>query len=136
MSEYEIFGEDEEFEPMPKQEKKETIYKEKKQCCFNSFFKELFSLNNVSLFLSICSIFLTLILGLTTLVAKTKGAFIAVAIFFVFGFMLGFAGLIVEIVKMVKQKHFSFSVHFVLSIVSLFLICFVGPLTTNLYPVL
>ena len=108
MSEYEIFNDEEEVVPEQLEPRKEKRNKEGKPCQFCKFFKEAFSLVNLPLSLSI------------------------IAIFFFIAFSCSFAGLVIESVKMVREKKFVFSVQLFVVIVALMIICLVGPLTLNL----
>ena len=133
MSEYEIFGEDEEFEPRETKPKKQKIYKEKKSCRLSPILRDLFSINNISILLSIISIFFTIIVGITTLLARTESAFITIIVFFTFAIITAFVGLIFEVFKMLKLNQFVFSVHFILVIFAMIISCLLIPLNINLY---
>lgn len=132
MSEYEIFNDEEEVVPEQLEPRKEKRNKEGKSCQFCQFFKEAFSLANLPLSLSIIAIFFSLFVGFLPLVSGTEGTYITVAIFFFIAFSCSFAGLVIESVKMVREKKFVFSVQLFVVIVALMIICLVGPLTLNL----
>lgn len=132
MSEYEIFNDEEEVVPEQLEPKKEKRSKERKSSQASEFFKTAFSMEYLSLSLSIIAIFFSLFIGFLPLVSGTEGTYITVAIFFFIAFSCGFAGLVLESIKMIKEKKFVFSVQLFVVIVALMIICLVGPLTLNL----
>lgn len=132
MSEYEIFNDEEEVVPEQLEPKKEKRNKERKSSQAGEFFKEAFSMQNLAFSLSIISIFFSLFIGFLPMVCGTRGTYITIAIFFFIAFSCAFAGLIIESIKMIKEKKFVFSVQLFIVIVALMIVCLVGPLTLNL----
>ncbi len=126
MSEYEIFNEDEEYAPQQPKNKE----KQGEGCC-KSFFKNLFTLEYISLFLTVLSIFFSFLVGLIPLFTASPSAFAAVAVFFLFSFCLAFSGLVVEVVKFVKNKQFNLNLQIILVFVSLLVACLVLPISVN-----
>lgn len=132
MSEYEIFNDEEEVVPEQLEPKKEKRNKERKPSQAGEFFKTAFSMEYLSLSLSIIAIFFSLFIGFLPLVSGTQGTYITVAIFFFIAFSCAFAGLVLESIKMIREKKFVFSVQLFVVIVALMIVCLVGPLTLNL----
>ncbi len=127
MSEYEIFNDDEEYTPEPPRNKE----KNNEGCC-KKFFKDLFTMEYISLFLTVLSIFFSFLVGMIPLFNASPSAFAAVAVFFLFSFCLALGGLVVEVVKVVKNKQFNFNLQIILVIASLLIACLVLPLTANI----
>lgn len=124
MSEYEIFNGNEEVEPeiiieeKQKKIKKEKPVSETKECKAKVFFAKAFSLEHVSISLSIVSLFLTIFVKLVPLSGTVAGIATA-CVFYVLSLCCGITGLIVEVVKMARQRSFVFSVHLVVVLVAL-----------------
>lgn len=124
MSEYEIFSSDEEYEPeLPsrKKQQKEKRVKVKTESSSSNFFKEVFSLNYLSITLSVFSVLFTMLMGFIPLVSATRATYQAVGAFFFLGFGFALAGLVLEAVKMAINKKVQFNVNLVFVITALVL---------------
>ncbi len=130
MSEYEIFN-DEEDEVIPYETKKEKKTRRERNCKFENFVKSAFSLENLALSLGIISMFFSLFVGFLPLVSLSRGACITVAIFFFVAFACAFAGVVIESIKMAKEKKFVFSIQLFISIFALLIACISGPMTLS-----
>ena len=125
MSEYEIFNNTEEpvvqkkQKPVKIKEKKVKEKKVKQQSCDCSFLKDAFNLNNISLPLSVFSVLFSLVAGFISIVGTTYGAYITFAIFAFFGIALAVSSLVIETIKMVKNKSAQFNIQIVFVVVSL-----------------
>lgn len=119
MSEYEIFNNTD--EPVVQKKQKSVKVKEKKdkKSCNCSFLKDAFSLNNISLPLSIFSVLFSLLAGFISIVGSTYGAYITFAVFAFIGIALSISSFVIEAIKMVKNKNFQFNIQIVFVIVSL-----------------
>lgn len=122
MSEYEIFNEDEGIKiiPEPKKRKTKTAPKKAESKIECTFLREAFSFENLSLPLSILSIFFTFLFKFISFVSFGIGGMVAAGIFFFFSFSTAFAALIVEIIPIIKNRSFDFNVKFVLILLAFF----------------
>lgn len=123
MNDYDILSDDEEqsVEPEivvePKKIKKQKVLKMEKQSG-NNFFKNAFSFGFLPISLSIISFFLTMFVKFLPILGST-GSLLTAGILFFISFAVALAGLIIEIIKMSKEKRFVFSVHLMLPLVSI-----------------
>lgn len=129
MSEYEIFNDEDEV--VPYETKKEKKPRRERNCKFENFVKAAFSLENLALSLGIISMFFSLFVGFLPLVSLSRGACITVAIFFFAAFACAFAGIIIESIKIAKEKKFVFSIQLFISIFALLIACISGPMTLS-----
>lgn len=126
MSEYEIFNDEEQIKIEPEKKAKPVkikVEKEKKECVCCNFFKEVFSLALLPLTLAIIGIFFALFAQFTPMVVLSAASAIASACFFFIGFACAFAGLILEVVDMVKNKKFVFNIKLLIIILAFFVLC-------------
>lgn len=113
MSEYEIFNNTE--APSPKQ-KKQRVSKQKN---FSCFLKDAFSFENLALPLAVFGILFSILSRFIAVFSSTYGAYITFAVFAFLGLALAFSSLVIEAIKAVKNKNFSFSIKIVFVVLSL-----------------
>ncbi|MGN0748659.1 MAG: hypothetical protein ACI4L1_03195 [Christensenellales bacterium] len=125
MNDYDILSDDEEetdVEPeICVEEKKIKTQKvlKMKDSNKNNFFKSAFSLNFLPITLSIISMFLTMFVKFIPLVSYSSSSYKAVGALFFISFGVALAGLVIEIIKMAKEKRFIFSVSLILPLVAI-----------------
>lgn len=100
-----------------------------------NFFKKAFSLQYISLPLSLLSLLLSLLVVFMPLVSYTLAIHHASISLFFIAFILSLSGLIIEIVKLIKNEQSAFSIQIAIVMFSLFIVCIVAPLTINAYSI-
>ena len=110
------------------EEKEEKVEKPSKS---ENFFKKAFNFENISLSLSIISIFFSFFTAFLPLATFTLATLQAAAAFFFLAFGCAFAALIIEVIKMIKGGYKA-NAQLVVVVLALVLACVVIPMTMNL----
>lgn len=113
---------------MPQNIEEEKVEKPSKS---ENFFKKAFNFENISLSLSIISIFFSFFTAFLPLATFTLATLQAAAAFFFLAFGCAFAALIIEVIKMIKGGYKA-NAQLVVVILALVLACVVIPMTMNL----
>jgi hypothetical protein len=127
MSEYEIFNNEEEnieIIPEPKKSKKEkkVVVKEKTENRFVPFLKECIKLSVLPMVLAVLAIFFSLFVQFLPIISVTFAGAQAAAAFFFIGFACAFSALVIELINIIKEKKFEFSIKFVLICLAFFVL--------------
>lgn len=113
---------------MPQNIEEEKVEKPSKS---ENFFKKAFNFENISLSLSIISIFFSFFTAFLPLATFTLATLQAAAAFFFLAFGCAFAALIIEVIKMIKGGYKA-NAQLVVVVLALVLACVVIPMTMNL----
>ena len=113
---------------MPQNIEEEKVEKPSKR---ENFFKKAFNFENISLSLSIISIFFSFFTAFLPLATFTLATLQAAAAFFFLAFGCAFAALIIEVIKMIKGGYKA-NAQLVVVVLALVLACVVIPMTMNL----
>ncbi len=102
----------------------------------SNFFKKAFSLQYISLPLSILSLLLSLLVVFMPLASYTLAVHHAAISLFFIAFILSLSGIIIEVIKLIKNDQSTFSIQLAIVMFSLFIVCIVAPLTINAYSII
>lgn len=99
----------------------------------SNFLKKAFSLEYVSIPLSVFSLVLSLLVVFMPLASYTLPVYKASISLFFIAFIFSLSGIIIEFIKNIKNDKSSFNVQLAISMFSLFIVCIIAPLTINAY---